>query len=322
MPSKKNGQRGRELFCYARRRRRLPRARCAVHIADPFWAIRRIRAADSGKRETGRERGRKKTTEKNGRWREEGNSSLRAEMRSIDRPFHSMTIRCQLRISDYFCKKITSGRRGTIPRAVKNRCLQRRTENYPRAIICWTERLSRERKLSGLSSVAEVGRAGEEDARTLTLRRWSRERRGRREGWRGWPATATFRRASRCFRRETIVSCLRVRREDSEGESARRRKGEKGNGRSGEWMANSARRIIAALFLRLYIRWNERVERSRREWSRTIKDPRTKSTTLREDNVMNKIGVWRLLRSCSLKYVRHYCREEEKKRKRIKVIRA
>lgn len=117
------------------------------------------------------ERGRKKTKEKNGRWREEGNSSLRAEMRSVDRPFHSMTIRCQLRISDYFCKKITSGRRGTIPRAVKNRCLQRRTENYPRAIICWTERLSRERKLSGLSFVAEVGRAEEEDARTLTLRR-------------------------------------------------------------------------------------------------------------------------------------------------------
>jgi len=69
------------------------------------------------------------------------------------------------------------------------------------------------------------------------------------------PATATLRRASRCFRRETIVSCLRVRRGDSEGES--------GAGKIERRMADSARRIVAELSLRLYVRKKKGGDRSR-----------------------------------------------------------
>jgi len=49
---------------------------------------------------------------------------------------------------------------------------------------------------------------------------------------------------------------------------------------------------------------------------RMIKDPRTKTMTFGEDNVMNKMKMKAFPGSCSLKYARHYCREEEKERER------
>lgn len=65
--------------------------------------------------------------------------------------------------------------------------------------------------------------------------------------------TATFRRASRCFRRETIVSCLRVRRGDSGGENGECNQEERERERE-DRERQMAQRIVAALFLRPYVR--------------------------------------------------------------------
>lgn len=90
------------------------------------------------------------------------------------------------------------------------------------------EQLSRERKLSRLYLLLRQDdlrrrrrrRGGCEYVDVVVMTRGivviARETRKRKEHVDDL-ATATFRRASRCFRRETIVSCLRVRREDSEG---------------------------------------------------------------------------------------------------------
>jgi len=70
-------------------------------------------------------------------------------------------------------------------------------------------------------------------------------------------------------------------------------------------MTNSALRIVAALFLRLYVHKDQDAD-----------DPRTKTMTFGEDNVMSKIKMEAFPGSCSLKYARHYCREEEKEKER------
>lgn len=116
-----------------------------------------------------------------------------------------------------FCKKITfvSGKRDNIESC------RNRTKNYLREEYLGylqDEQLSRERKLSGLLSVTEIRRGRGEAAKYIDVAAMiARETRKEGEA-RGWPAMAIFRRASRCFRHETIVSCLRVRRENSEGE--------------------------------------------------------------------------------------------------------
>lgn len=120
-------------------------------------------------------RGRKRTKKKQGDGgMEDGerkkDSSLRAETGSIDRPFHPVTIRCHLRIPD----KITSKERNNTE-SCKDRCLQRRTENYP-----WEEYLQDE----SCVIFSYWGRIqGEEWRRedASTLMSWRCERRGRRE---------------------------------------------------------------------------------------------------------------------------------------------
>lgn len=49
---------------------------------------------------------------------------------------------------------------------------------------------------------------------------------------------------------------------------------------------------------------------------RIIQDPRTKTMTLGEDNVTNNMKFWKLSGSCSLKYARHYRREEEEEKEK------
>ncbi|KYN16812.1 hypothetical protein ALC57_10918 [Trachymyrmex cornetzi] len=60
-------------------------------------------------------------------------------------------------------------------------------------------------------------------------------------------------------------------------------------------MTNSTQRIIVAFFLRLYIRRNK--EDRQEIKMRMIEDPRTKTMTLGEDNVTNKMKLeasWKL----------------------------
>lgn len=69
-------------------------------------------------------------------------------------------------------------------------------------------------------------------------------------------------------------------------------------------------------FFRLYVCKKKRGSREIK--MRIIQDPRTKTMTLGEDNVTNNMKFCRLPESCSLKYARHYRREEEEEKGREK----
>lgn len=106
------------------------------------------------------------------RRRQRKNSSLRAETGFIDRPFHPMTIRCQLRIHN-FCKITYLWRRGTIPRAARIVAFDEERKIVHEKNISGNylqdEQLGRERKLSGLLSVTTIGRF-KEKAEELRMR--------------------------------------------------------------------------------------------------------------------------------------------------------
>lgn len=80
---------------------------------------------------------------------------------------HPMMIQCQIRIPDNFCEKITSlRRRGIIPRATRIVFNEEREIILERSIsgnYLQDEQLGRERKLSGLLSVIEIGRFEEKE---------------------------------------------------------------------------------------------------------------------------------------------------------------
>lgn len=123
---------------------------------------------------------------------------------------------------------------------------------------------------------------------------------------------AIFRRASRCFCHETIVSCLRVRRENSEGEErvVGERKEKKSGTKDRRWLTR--REGSSQHFFFVFTSARKRRSRDQKTDDRgRSKIQRRSPRRSGEDNVTNEMKFWRLPRSYSLKYARHYCREKE-----------